>query len=71
MAHIYDYAYFDDSIISFKDASLSIASSAVLCGLSVYTGNKKMGPLTTEIQKKHSDILNGNDPAYQHFLTVI
>jgi branched-chain amino acid aminotransferase len=37
MSHIYESAYFGDDIIPFQDASLSIASSAVLYGLSVYT----------------------------------
>jgi branched-chain amino acid aminotransferase len=37
MAHIYDKAYFGNSILPFADAHLSIASSAVLYGLSVYT----------------------------------
>jgi len=33
----YKYAYFNGKVIDFKDANLSIASSAVLYGLSVYT----------------------------------
>ncbi|HTB49160.1 MAG TPA: aminotransferase class IV [Verrucomicrobiae bacterium] len=37
MAHIYDQAYFNGQLIAFGDANLSIASSAVLYGLSVYT----------------------------------
>lgn len=37
MTKIYDYSYFENNIIPFKDANLSIASSAVLYGLSVYT----------------------------------
>jgi branched-chain amino acid aminotransferase len=37
MAHIYKKTYFDDSIKSLPEANLSIASSAVLYGLSVYT----------------------------------
>lgn len=37
MAHIYPHAFFGNEIIPIADASLSIASSAVLCGLSVYT----------------------------------
>lgn len=37
MAHIYEQTYFDDSIQPLSEASLSIASSAVLYGLSVYT----------------------------------
>lgn len=37
MARIYDQAYFDGKIIPISDANLSIASSAVLYGLSVYT----------------------------------
>lgn len=37
MAHIYDNAWFGDGIIPFKDANLSVASSAILYGLSVYT----------------------------------
>ncbi len=37
MATIYSKAYFKDSIIDFNQAKLSIASSAVLYGLSVYT----------------------------------
>jgi branched-chain amino acid aminotransferase len=37
MATIYESAYFDRKISSFKDAKLSIASSAVLYGLSIYT----------------------------------
>lgn len=37
MARIYDHAYFDGKIIPISDANLSIASSAVLYGLSVYT----------------------------------
>jgi branched-chain amino acid aminotransferase len=37
MPHIYPHAYFGDQIVPVKDANLSIASSAVLYGLSVYT----------------------------------
>lgn len=37
MAKLYDQAYFKDKIIPITDAKLSIASSAVLYGLSVYT----------------------------------
>jgi len=37
MARIYEKAYFGDKIVSIGDANLSIASSAVLYGLSVYT----------------------------------
>lgn len=37
MAHIYDFAYFRDGIVPIEDARLSIASSSVLYGLSVYT----------------------------------
>ncbi|CAN5642971.1 branched-chain amino acid transaminase [soil metagenome] len=37
MAHIYNQTYFDDGIIPLSEARLSIASSAVLYGLSVYT----------------------------------
>src|SRR4051812_46134069 len=37
MAHIYELAYFDDKIQPFAGANVSIASSAVLYGLSVYT----------------------------------
>jgi len=37
MGYIYDKTYFDDGIKSINDAKLSIASSAVLYGLSVYT----------------------------------
>jgi branched-chain amino acid aminotransferase len=37
MAHIFDNAYFNDQIIPIQEANLSIASSAVLYGLSVYT----------------------------------
>ncbi|MDB5183677.1 MAG: ilvE 2 [Candidatus Saccharibacteria bacterium] len=37
MATPYEHAYFDGKVIAFKDANLSIASSAVLYGLSVYT----------------------------------
>ncbi|HYH75651.1 MAG TPA: aminotransferase class IV [Candidatus Saccharimonadales bacterium] len=37
MARIYDKAYMGDGIIPFQEASLSIGSSAVLYGLSVYT----------------------------------
>lgn len=37
MGYIYDKAYFDDRIGSIDEAKLSIASSAVLYGLSVYT----------------------------------
>ncbi len=37
MARIYQQAYFKDKIIHIEDARLSIASSAVLYGLSVYT----------------------------------
>jgi branched-chain amino acid aminotransferase len=37
MPHIYDHAYFEDGIRPFTEANLSIASSAVLYGLSVYT----------------------------------
>ena len=37
MARIYDKAYFRDGIVPIADANLSVASSAVLYGLSVYT----------------------------------
>jgi branched-chain amino acid aminotransferase len=37
VAHIYPYAFFGDKVIDFDEANLSIASSAVLYGLSVYT----------------------------------
>lgn len=37
MAKIYPHAYFGSSVVPMKDASLSVASSAVLYGLSVYT----------------------------------
>jgi len=37
MGDVYEKAYFDNQIVSFSDANLSIASSAVLYGLSVYT----------------------------------
>jgi len=37
MAYIYPKTYFGDKIINTKDANLSIASSAILYGLSVYT----------------------------------
>ncbi|MBI4979174.1 MAG: aminotransferase class IV [Spirochaetes bacterium] len=37
MARIYDKAFFNNDIVPIGDASLSIASSAVLYGLSVYT----------------------------------
>lgn len=37
MARLYDHAYFGDSIVPISNAQLSIASSAVLYGLSVYT----------------------------------
>lgn len=37
MAHIYNKAYFGNTIVPIEDAQLSVASSAVLYGLSVYT----------------------------------
>jgi branched-chain amino acid aminotransferase len=37
MTHIYDQTYFGDKIVPLNEANLSIASSAVLYGLSVYT----------------------------------
>jgi branched-chain amino acid aminotransferase len=37
MARIYEQAYFRDAIVPIADAQLSVASSAVLYGLSVYT----------------------------------
>ncbi len=37
MAKVYERVFFGDSIVDFKDANLSVASSAVLYGLSVYT----------------------------------
>jgi len=37
MAHIYDKAFFGSAIVSAKDANLSVMSSAVLYGLSVYS----------------------------------
>lgn len=37
MATLYDNVYFGNSIVKAKDANLSVASSAVLYGLSVYT----------------------------------
>jgi branched-chain amino acid aminotransferase len=37
MARIYEQAYFDGKIVPLSDANVSIASSAVLYGLSVYT----------------------------------
>jgi branched-chain amino acid aminotransferase len=37
MARIYDQAYLDGSIVPLKEANVSVASSAVLYGLSLYT----------------------------------
>lgn len=37
MARIYDQAYFDGKIVPLSEANVSVASSAVLYGLSVYT----------------------------------
>ncbi|MDQ3093862.1 MAG: aminotransferase class IV [bacterium] len=37
MANVYKYSWFDDDIIETKNAKVSITSSAVLYGLSVYT----------------------------------
>ncbi len=37
MARIYDKAYFDGNIVPLSEANVSVASSAVLYGLSVYT----------------------------------
>lgn len=37
MAYIYDHAYLGDKIVPFNQATLSVASSAVMYGLSVYT----------------------------------
>lgn len=37
MAHIYDTAYFNQEFLPFQEANLSVASSAVLYGLSVYS----------------------------------
>jgi branched-chain amino acid aminotransferase len=37
MTHIYEQTYFGDKIVPLNEANLSIASSAVLYGLSVYT----------------------------------
>ena len=37
MAHIYEKAYFGDRLVPIDDANLSVASSAVLYGLSIYT----------------------------------
>lgn len=37
MARVYDKAYFNSEIVPIQDAKISIASSAVLYGLSVYT----------------------------------
>ena len=37
MSHLYAQAYFKDKIVPVGEANLSIASSAVLYGLSVYT----------------------------------
>ncbi|MDQ3065299.1 MAG: aminotransferase class IV [bacterium] len=37
MAHIYDQVFFRDKIVPLEQANLSVASSAVLYGLSVYT----------------------------------
>lgn len=37
MARVYDNAYFGSGIVPLKDARLSVASSAVLYGLSIYT----------------------------------
>lgn len=37
MARIYDYAFFGSKVVPIREASLSVASSAVLYGLSVYT----------------------------------
>ena len=48
MAHIYPLTYFDSGITPIEQATLSIASSAVLYGLSVYT----VFPLHTDPQGK-------------------
>ena len=37
MAHVYENAYFKDKVVPIADAQVSVASSAVLYGLSVYT----------------------------------
>lgn len=37
MAHIHDIAYFNGKLLPFNEANLSVASSAVLYGLSVYS----------------------------------
>lgn len=37
MAKVYPYAYLDGKVIPFEEANVSVASSAVLYGLSVYT----------------------------------
>ncbi len=37
MAHVYENAYFKDKVVPITDAQVSVASSAVLYGLSVYT----------------------------------
>ncbi len=77
--------YFDDKIMDFNDASLSIASSAVLYGLSVYTVfpvNKTKRGLTAFRLKDHFKRLQEsskiigidsfeNDWTYGKFVTVV
>lgn len=63
MPRIYDQAYFDGKIVPLKDANVSVASSAVLYGLSVYTVfpvTKADGGLYAFRLKEHAERLTNS-----------
>ena len=62
MAKLYEHAYFGDKIISIGDANLSIASSAVLYGLSVYSVfrivSTRKGLAVFRLKEHHNRLIN-------------
>lgn len=64
MAKLLQYAYFDDKIVPFESANLSIGSSAVLYGLSVYTvfyvSSEKEGSYSAFRLTKHYERLRSS-----------
>jgi len=85
MAHVYDNAYFGEGIVPFEDANLSVASSAILYGLSVYTvfhvAKTEQGMLAFRLPEHHQRLRDSakiigieephHDWAYQPFLDKV
>ncbi len=80
MAHIYSQAYLGDQVLPLKQANLSIASSAVLYGLSVYTvfeidarriGGGTLGPVTQQLAGHYRNVLYGRDSRYRRLVAKL